>query len=117
MESDLTALLQAICPRVSPDVADFRTARPYITWQLIGGRSLRWLDTTASDKRHAEVQINVWADTRLAALTMIRQIENAMCASTAFKAWPDGESISDAEEDLSPPLYGSLQRFNVYSTR
>ena len=52
METDLTTLLLAICPRVFPDVAPLSTARPYITYQQIGGQSLRFVEGTAADKRH-----------------------------------------------------------------
>lgn len=115
MEAALLALLAAICPRVSPDFAPLSTARPYITWQALGGRSLRWLDGSAADKRHTLLQINTWAASRKDATEMMRLIESAMCASTSFKAWPEGEPISTAEEDLD--LYGSAQTFSVYALR
>ena len=50
VEADITTTLLTVCPRVSPDVAPFATARPYITWQFIGGRSLRWLNGEPADK-------------------------------------------------------------------
>jgi hypothetical protein len=50
-------------------------------------------------------------------LTLIRQIEDAMCASAAFTAKPEGEPLSQYEADHDPPLYGSVQRFSIYATR
>ena len=41
MESDLVSLLKVICVRTYPDIAPEGTAVPYITWQGIGGDSLR----------------------------------------------------------------------------
>ena len=115
MESDLVALLEAICPRVSPDVAPLSTQRPYITYQQIGGRSLRWLDNTASDKRHALMQINVWHSQRSLANAMANAVEEAMCGSSAFMATPQGELQATHEEDLG--LYGTIQTFGIYSAR
>jgi hypothetical protein len=115
METDLHALLSAACARTYPDVAPLGTVLPYVTWQGLGGKSLRYLANDAADKRHTFMQINVWADTRLAALTLIRQIEDAMCASAAFTAKPEGEPLSLYEDE--PPLYGSVQRFSIYATR
>ena len=115
MEADLTTLLKTLCPRVHPDVAPTTTTLPYVTYQAIGGRSLRWLDRSASDKRHTLLQINVWAGTRAAANALMRQIEDAMCASTDFTAWPNAEPIS-AHED-APDVYGCIQDYTIYSER
>lgn len=115
MESDLVALLEAICPRVSPDVAPLSTQRPYITYQQIGGRSLRWLDNTASDKRHALIQINVWHSQRIAATDMAHAIEESLCTQAVFVATPQGEIQTTYEHDLG--LYGTIQTFGILYRR
>jgi len=119
MEADLTALLKALCPRVFPDFAPAGTPAPYITYQGIGGRPLRWLDGTAADKRQTLMQVNVWTASRLEALALIRQVEAAICdvGTAPFMGQPESEPISNAEEDLTPPLYGCLQDFRIISTR
>ena len=80
MEADLNTLLKAICPRVFPDVAPSGTALPYVTWQGLGGESLSFLDNTTGDKRNTLMQISVYSSTRLQALQLVRQIEDAMRA-------------------------------------
>ena len=115
MESDLVTLLKTICVRTFPDVAPSATAMPYITWQGIGGEPLRNLDNTAADKRHTLMQINVWSATRAQSLTMVRQIEDALCSSGLFIAKPQGEPLSTYEPDA--PAYGSLQRFDIIAAR
>lgn len=115
METDLVALLKTICARTFPDVAPESTALPYITWQGLGGEPLRNLDNTASDKRHTLMQVNVWSATRMQSLTMIRQIEDALCASSAFTATPQGEPLSTYEPDTAS--YGCIQRYDVWSAR
>lgn len=115
MEADLNAMLKAICQRTFPDIAPEGTAAPYITWQGLGGESARFMDNTAADKRNTLMQINVWSKTRLEALTLIRQIEDALCASAAFVATPQGEPLSTYEPDTL--LYGSIQRFGIWAAR
>ena len=115
MESDLSALLKTKCPRVFPDVAPSGTALPYVTWQGIGGESVGFVDNTAGDKRNTLMQINTWSSTRLQALQLIREIEDAMRASGAFVCRPTGEPLSTYEPDV--PDYGCLQRFEIWSSR
>ncbi len=115
MEASLHALLKTQCQRVFPDVAPQGTARPYVTWQGLGGEAARFLDNTAADQRNTLLQINAWSTTRMEALSLIRQIEDALCASGAFIARPEGEALSVYEDD--PQLYGCVQRFNVWSAR
>ena len=115
MESDLTTLLKTLCVRTYPDFAPTNTTRPYITYQLIGGPPTRFLDNTAADKRQVLVQINVWADTRAASLVLARQIEDALCASTAFSATPEEEPTCDSEPDFN--RYGTTQDFLITALR
>ena len=115
LEADLIPLLQAICPRTFPDLAPSGAATPYLTYQHIGGESLRYADNTAMDKRYPLIQINAWAKTRLEALTLIRQVEDALCASASLQTTPQGESLSTYEADTQ--LYGSIQRFEIFGAR
>lgn len=115
LETDLMALLQSICPRIHTDFAPFGSATPYLTFQHIGGESLRYADNSAMDKRFPLIQINAWAKTRMEALTLIRQVEEALCASSAFQTEPQGDSVSTYEPDTK--LYGSIQRFEVFGDR
>ena len=115
MESDLFTLLQTACPRVYPDVAPSGAVMPYITWQALGGKVLRNLDNTASDKRQTYMQINVWSPGRLAANALIRQIEDLICASSAMVGTPDGEAISIYEPETKD--FGAMQRFTITAAR
>ena len=115
LETDLHTLLSGICPRVFPDVADEGATRPFVTWQGLTGYVLRDISNTPADKRNTIMQINVWANTRLEAVTMIRQIEDAMYQSSSFVAYPETEPLSSYDPD--PPTYGSIQRFTIISSR
>ena len=50
-------------------------------------------------------------------LDLIRQIEDALCASTAFVARPADEPTSLVDQDLADPLYGSAQTFDLWVAR
>ena len=115
LQADLTAVLKTACPRVFTDFAPSGTARPFVTFQLMGGRALGWLDRSAADKRHSLVQIDVWSEKRSETTALIQQIEAAMRAATAFKAWPNAEPLSDNQDELG--WYGALQDFSIYSNR
>ena len=117
VEAELTTLLKTLCDRVFPDVAPAGTARPYVTYSGIGGKPLRFLDNTAGDKRNTIMQINVWSSTRAQTMDLIRDIEEALCASATFTATPMDEPFSAYEEDAEPPLYGANQDFSIYATR
>lgn len=115
MESDLFTLLKTACIRVYPDVAPSGAALPYITWQALGGKVLRNLDNTASDKRQTFMQINVWSSSRTEANTLIRQIEDLICASSAMIGTPEDESLSMYEPETHD--YGAMQRFTLTALR
>ena len=115
METDLLALLLTKCPRVFPDVAPSGTAKPFVTWQGIGGESLTFLDNTAPNKRKTLMQINAWATTRMQSLQICRDIESDLRISSAFIAKPQGEPMSTYENDAQ--LYGCVQRFEIISNR
>lgn len=115
MEADLNTLLKAICPRVFPDLAELGTPLPFVTWQGVGGESISFLDNTTGDKRNTLMQINAFSTTRMQALQIIRDVENAMRATPAFICKPMGEPVSTFEPDTK--TYGAFQRFDIWSLR
>lgn len=117
MEADLRAAILPLCPRVFPDTAPVGAALPYVVFQAIGGQALRHADNTPATQRHTLMQISVWTSTRAATLTLVQQIEAALCAATAFTARPAAEPQSQHEPDLQPPHYGSVQDFDIWAPR
>ena len=115
IETTLTTLLQVQCANTFPDFAPAGTAAPFVTYDLMGGSPMRYVDTTASDKRHVVYRINAWTTTRGASLALIRSIEDAICASTAWQARPvsECETLFDAEVKL----YGASQDFDIWGAR
>ena len=120
-ETQLYTLLSGLCPRVFPDVAPVSTAKPYVTYQQIGGERLRNWNKIPADKRKVFVQINVWSDSRLGALALCRDIEAAMAGATVFNAQEDAEPIWTHDDidlpDAPDGLYGTTQDFTVIADR
>lgn len=114
-EATIVTLLQGLCSRVYPDVAPAGTARPYVTYQQVGGRALTFMERTAPSKKHGRFQISVWADTRIAAAALALQIENAFITASTMQAEPLSAPVSDYEPDTK--LYGARQDFTVWSDR
>ena len=116
VETEIYNTLAGLVPgHVWPDLAPLDVARPFITFQQVGGESVGFVEQVLPSKENARMQINVWADTRIQAKTLIKQIEAAMVAATAFQASAEGAPISRYEPDTK--LYGSQQDFSVWSDR
>lgn len=115
LEEDLMTELQAECQEVHVGTAPFDTPMPYVTWQHIGGESLRYTDNTAASKRRPLIQINTWAATPLAAFRLIQRIEERLCAAAAFDAKPHGDPI--AAYDDADVASGYLQTYTILGNR
>lgn len=114
MESNVfDALKGLVSNRVYPDVAPIGAAKPYITYQKVGGQAINYLETAHPGARHARVQLNVWGTTRLEVAALARSAEEALVNSTTLRAYVYGGVVDLHEEDLSPPLYGTRQDFGI----
>ena len=116
-EAIYAALSPLVSARVFPDVAPLDTPRPYITDQQVGGTAHAYVDKALPDHEHALVQLNVWADTCLAAALVRKLTEANLIAATAFEARPASGPISQHEPDLTPPGYGTRQDFDIWTPR
>lgn len=115
IETDLMAELLAECPRVIVGTSPNGMQLPCVTWQHTGGDSLRYLDNTPLDQRKTLVQINTWADTPHKAMSLIRRIEDRLCAAESFNAIPQGEPIGSNEE--AGLTGGYLQSYSILGDR
>jgi len=115
LETQLFTLLQAVCPRTFPDFAPTTTARPYVTYQQIGGVAVNHLDRLVPNKRNALVQVNVWSDTRAEASALIQSIEDALRMTTVFQAEPQNAPHTSFDADI--PVYAAIQDFDIWADR
>jgi hypothetical protein len=115
VETDLySALGSLVSNRVYPDVAPQGVAKPYLTYQQVGGRAIAYLESAVVGYRNARIQVNVWHTSRLAANTLARSVEDTLVASTTIRAIPLGSLVSVHEPDTN--LFGTRQDFNVWHT-
>lgn len=113
VESNLfDALKTLVSNRVYPDVAPQTVARPYITYTQVGGRAIAYLESAVVGLRNGRFQVNVWADSRLAAMNLCRQVEDTLVASTTLRAIPLGAPVSVYEPETK--LYGTRQDFSTW---
>jgi hypothetical protein len=115
LESDLFAVISAVCPRAYPDYAPFDTQRPFVIWSQIGGSVINPMANEVPDKRNAFVQINVWHDTRYGAVEVSQQIEAALIQATQFQARPMSAIVNASDEDLG--IRGAMQDFSIWASR
>lgn len=115
LEENLTTALRTLCPRVFCDFAPVDTARPYVTWQQIGGDAVTFIDNARPSKRNALVQVNVWSDRRIEANALILSIEDALTVAEQFQARPSAAAASDFDADME--RYCSRQDFSIWADR
>ena len=114
LETDLSALLLTVCPRVFPDVAPASTPKPFITWQQVGGDVLQPIKGLA-DKRNALVQINCWAERRMDANALALAVESLLVGAAEFQARPQSALVATNDDDTD--LRGAMQDFSIWATR
>jgi hypothetical protein len=104
-----TALNSIVSGRFYPDAAPQGTAMPYATYAQVGGKAIQFIEPTVPSKKHARIQINVWAETRLQAMTLIRQFEDAVIVSPLFGVI-EGAAVALYDEETEHR--GAMQDFS-----
>ncbi|HQS59731.1 MAG: hypothetical protein B7Y56_03030 [Gallionellales bacterium 35-53-114] len=113
-ESLLNDVLKTLVSnRVYPDVAPELTARPYITYQQVGGESANFVDPTVPTKKNSRFQVNVWADTRAAAAALAIQVEDALRVVTALQTTVLSAPV--ATYDQATEYKGTRQDFSFWN--
>jgi hypothetical protein len=115
LETDLFTLLKIVCPRVYPDIAPNSTTLPYITWNQLGGISIKPLNKTVPDKRQAVIQVNVWSKTRAEANSLMLQVDSALRQATVFSAQAESEMQTVVDPDTE--YRGAMQDFRITAVR
>ena len=115
-EPILVSLLSPLVPgRVYLDVAPSGAALPRIVIQQVGGEVINYTEGTIPDKENARMQVVCWASTRMAAISLMKQVEVAILSAPVIQAEALGARISGYEQDTA--LYSSHQDFSIWTTR
>lgn len=115
-EDHIDAVLQHLAGgRVFPDVAPQGTARPFVTYQLVGGAPENYLSGDAPDKQQVRMQVNCWASQEqgrhvVSELAML--VEDAMRSATHLQVEVISGRVSTYDEDTN--MCGTMQDFSMY---
>ena len=110
IEADIyNALKGLVSNRVYADVAPAGAVAPYLTYQQVGGTGRNFLEATVPSKKNGRFQINCWADSRISAAALSRQVEDAMV--TTLKAFVLGAPVAMLDADTG--LRGTTQDFSL----
>ncbi|MDR5801201.1 DUF3168 domain-containing protein [Caballeronia sp. LZ001] len=107
-----TATRGLVADRVYPDVAPASVAKPYITYQAVGGVDETTFDGL-NEQQNQRMQVNVWATTRAAAGALMQQVLQALTAAPV-RGTPIGSPVSEYEDDTK--LYGSRLDISIWFT-
>lgn len=107
------ALKGLVANRCYPDIAPELTARPYLTFQQVGGSAANFVDVTVPTKKNSRFQVNVWADTRAAAAALAIQVEDALRVVTALQTTVLSAPVATYDPDTK--YRGTRQDFSFWN--
>ena len=111
-EKLFAALSPLVGGEVYPDVAPDGVVKPYITYQQVGGDAVNYTEGSIPDRRNARVQINVWAETRLAASSLSELVEDTLRPMIDLQTEVIGARVSVYEPETK--LRGARQDFSIW---
>lgn len=112
-EDHIDAVLQHLAGgRVFPDVAPLNTARPFITYQAVGGAPVNFLSGDRPDKQPVRMQVNVWAERRAEASEVGMLVEDAMRSATELQVEVLTGRVATYDEETD--LRGTMQDFQMF---
>lgn len=106
------ALKGLVNNRVYPDVAPANTARPYITYQQVGGLPVNFVEGGTPSKANGRFQVSVWADTRATASATAKLATAALRATASLQTTVLSEPV--ATHDGPTGYRGTRQDFSFW---
>jgi len=107
-----TTLIHLAGGRIFPDVAELGTAKPYITYQAVGGEPMNFLSGDRPDKQRVRIQVNVWSERRIEASEIGMLVEDALRSATALQVEVASGRVATYDEETN--LRGSMQDFMLF---
>lgn len=107
-----TTLMHLAGGRIFPDVAEVGTAKPYITYQAVGGEPLNFLGGDRPSKQFVRMQVNVWSERRIEASEIGMLVEDALRSATTLQAGVASGRVATYDEETN--LRGTMQDFMLF---
>lgn len=113
-EDHIDASLQHLAGgRVFPDVAPQGTARPFVTYQCVGGAPVNFLTGEKPTKQPHRMQINCWAEHRIEASELGMLVEDALrSVGDVLQTEVLNGRVATYDEDTD--LRGTMQDFMIF---
>jgi hypothetical protein len=113
VEKQIFETLRALVDgRVYPDVAPEGVARPYVTYQQVGGVPVNFVDGGIPGMRNARFRVNVWDDRRATVTATCVAVEHALRNDPALQTTVMTNPV--ALNDPETRLRGTSQDFSVW---
>lgn len=107
------ALRALVSDRVYPDFAPENAARPYVTYQQIGGFPVNFMDDAEPSQTNARFRVNVWADTRSQAAELCMVVERTLRHAASLQTTVMTSPVALADPDTR--LRGTSQDFSFWT--
>ncbi|MGZ9713902.1 tail completion protein gp17 [Glaciimonas sp. GNP009] len=115
VESTIFHTLRAlVSDRVWQNVADEKVALPYMTYQLVGGAAVNFLDPTIPSKKNSRWQIDIWSTSPAEVALLSQQAEDLLRVAPELRTTVLGAAVGSYEPDVDPPLHGRRQDFSFW---
>ena len=98
--------------RVFQNVSKTPPPSPYITYQLVGGVAVNFLDPTVPSKKNSRWQIDVWSKRPLEVANISQQVEDLLRMAPALQTTVLGAASGAYEPDTK--LHGRRQDFSFW---
>ena len=98
--------------RIFPDIAELNTAKPYITYQAVGGEPMNFLSGDRPSKQRVRIQVNVWSERRIEASEIGMLVEDAQRSATALQVEVASGRVATYDEETN--LRGTMQDFTLF---
>lgn len=113
IDATLFTLLGPLCGnRVYPQTAPAGAAKPYLTYQRVGGQAINFVEAEMPGLRNGVFQINCWATTDAAAKALAAAVEEALVTEVALQTTVLGAAV-DGFDNVAK-LYGAMQEFSLW---
>lgn len=111
----VAALTPVLGEQLYPVTAKSRAPLPYGVYQQIGGIPLNYTGGDVPDRRHARIQLGIWAARYTDAVQLMLQAQDLMRQAPGLEVLLDGEFADASDTDLG--RYGVRQDFSVWGPR
>ena len=116
IEEQFVSMLSALLgDRLFLVAAPEKTPLPYGAWEQVGGIPVNYVDGSTPNRRHARIQLHIWAGRYADAVALMLQAQDLMRTAPGLAVELDGEFANASAPELG--RWGVRQDFSVWGPR